>query len=98
MRETAVEVPVCHPAFEGHFPGHPVLPGVVLLGYACRALGELLGRDVPPCDIASAKFLRPVGPGSSLRVRLTEGSSGWRFDIFAGDDPVATGNLKVRDA
>lgn len=98
IRETTVEVPVSHPAFDGHFPDRPILPGVVLLGYACRALGESLGRAVPPCDIASAKFLRPVGPGTTLRVRLTEVPSGWRFDIFADCDPVATGSLKVQDA
>lgn len=98
MHERVVQVPADHPAFAGHFPGRPILPGVVLLGYACRVLGEVLGRAVPPCDIASAKFLRPVPPGACLRVRVAETATAWRFDLFDGDEAVATGTLKVRDA
>lgn len=93
--ESSVWIPADHPSFAGHFPGRPILPGVVLLGLATRALGHALGRGVPPCDIASAKFLRPVGPGTELRIRLAEAGVNWRFDILAGEDCVATGSLRV---
>ncbi|BAL24094.1 3-hydroxyacyl-ACP dehydratase FabZ family protein [Azoarcus sp. KH32C] len=96
IHETSVTVAADHPAFAGHFPGRPILPGVVLLGWAAKALGDVLGRTVPPCDIASAKFLRPVAPGTRLVIRLTQQPSGaWRFDIVDGSDAVATGSLKV---
>ena len=96
IHETPVTVAADHPAFAGHFPGRPILPGVVLLGWAARALGEFLGRAVPPCDIASAKFLRPVTPGTKLVIRLTQQSvATWRFDVVDGQDTVATGTLKV---
>lgn len=98
IHESSVWIPADHPSFAGHFPGRPILPGVVLLSLATRALGDALGRGVPPCDIASAKFLRPVGPATELRVRLTEAGAGWRFDILAGDDCVATGSLRVDPA
>jgi len=97
IHETTFTVAPDHPAFAGHFPGQPILPGVVLLGWATHTLGAALERAVPPCDIASAKFLRPVKPGTVLRIRHTQQSGeSWRFDIFAGDDIVAWGTLRVR--
>ncbi|QTQ38815.1 3-hydroxyacyl-ACP dehydratase FabZ family protein [Aromatoleum petrolei] len=98
IHESSVRIPADHPSFAGHFPGRPILPGVLLLGLATRALGEALGRQVPPCGIASAKFLRPVGPNSELRIRLAESGTNWRFDILAGDDCVATGVLRLDPA
>lgn len=95
MHEQRFEVPVDHPAFDGHFPGRPILPGVVLLGRTVRALGEALGEPPSAYEIAAAKFLRPVGPGTTLAIRIEQTGERWRFDIFDGDDAVATGMLKV---
>lgn len=97
MREQVFDVPLDHPAFDGHFPGRPILPGVVLLGRAVRALGEALGEPPSAYEIASAKFLRPVPPGATLRIRVEPTGERWRFDIFDGDHAVATGVLKVRE-
>lgn len=94
--ETSIFVPVDHPAFAGHFPGQPILPGVVLLGWAVRALGNALGRGLPPCDIVSAKFLQPVPPGTALRIIHTlQSGATWRFDILAGETTVASGTLRM---
>lgn len=97
MREQSFVVPTDHPAFEGHFPGRPILPGVVLLGRAVRALGELLGEPPSAYEIASAKFLRPVAPGATLRIHIGQTGERWRFDIVDGAAAVATGVLKVRE-
>ena len=97
MHEESFEVPVDHPAFEGHFPGRPIVPGVVLLGRAVRALADALGAPPSAYEIASAKFLRPVGPGTTLRIRVEQSGERWRVDIFDGDDAVATGVLTVRE-
>ena len=85
-----------HPAFAGHFPGHPVLPGVVLLSFVMQALAArpLLAERVgatPRLD--NAKFLHPVGPGSRLRVALREQGSGVAFDIWMLDTAVARGQF-----
>lgn len=94
--ESTIAVAPDHPAFAGHFPGQPILPGVVLLGWATSALGAALGRPVPPCGIAAAKFLQPVRPGTSLLIRHVRETRGtWRFEILAGDATVASGTLKV---
>jgi len=53
-----------HPALAGHFPGHPVLPGALLLDWACCTLaGE------QPVDLREARFVRPCRPGSRLALR-----------------------------
>ncbi|WP_041646629.1 3-hydroxyacyl-ACP dehydratase FabZ family protein [Aromatoleum aromaticum] len=94
--ETAIVVAPDHPAFAGHFPGQPILPGVVLLGWATGALGIALGRRVPPCQIAAAKFLQPVSPGTSLLIRhVRELGGAWHFEILAGDATVVSGTLRV---
>lgn len=53
-----------HPAFAGHFPGAPMVPGALLLAAALGVLG--LGGS--GTRIASAKFLRPVLPGEEVEI------------------------------
>lgn len=99
IHERTVAVAADHPAFAGHFPGRPILPGVVLLGWTVEAFGDALGGPLARCEITSAKFLRPVRPGAKLRIRLAGEPGGpWRFDIFDGAAPVATGSLRTASA
>lgn len=88
-------VPADHPAFAGHFPAHPILPGVALLGWAIHALGETLGAPLAECEVAQAKFLHPVGPDSGLQLSLADTPGGWRFEIQMGSTMVATGVLRI---
>jgi len=90
-----------HPAFAGHFPGHPVLPGVALLSLVMQALGErpaLAVRVGSKPRIDNAKFLQAVGPGTTLRVALREQGSGVAFEVFNGDTAVARGQLSAGTA
>ncbi len=81
-----------HPAFAGHFPGSPVVPGVVLLDEAMCVIAAATG--CAHNRIAWAKFLRPVRPGQALIVRHdVEASGAIRFEITAGSDKVVTGSL-----
>ena len=94
--DTVIDIPPDHPAFAGHFPGHPVLPGVVLLSLmmealaARPALADLVG---PTPQISNAKFLQPVAPGTRLRITLKEQGTGVAFEILNGDTAVARGQL-----
>ena len=81
-----------HPAFDGHFPGAPLLPGVVLLDEMLRVLAAQGGWT-----LSSAKFLHPVRPGETLTLEhQTLGNGSIRFTIrsaAAGATLVATGTL-----
>ncbi|WP_338665673.1 hypothetical protein VQH23_10945 [Pararoseomonas sp. SCSIO 73927] len=71
-------VPADHPCLPGHFPGRPVVPGVVLLDavmQAARAAGLPMGRE-EAARIASAKFLRPVGPEEEVELTLRRTATG----------------------
>ncbi|HEY8609838.1 MAG TPA: hypothetical protein VIL69_00945 [Roseomonas sp.] len=72
--EARFALPANHPCFPGHFPGRPVVPGVVLLDQvmeAARAAGLGVAARLP-----SAKFLRPVGPEEEVAVTLRRTPSG----------------------
>jgi len=96
--ETALSIARDHPAFEGHFPGHPILPGVVLLAEALAAIEAASGRKPDEWSIASAKFLAPVAPGTPLTlVHEPLASGGFRFEIRTAQGVVANGTLAPRE-
>jgi 3-hydroxymyristoyl/3-hydroxydecanoyl-(acyl carrier protein) dehydratase len=95
-----LRVPEQHPAFAGHFPDAPLLPGVVLLD---EMLHSLRAVDADGWVVSSAKFLHPVRPGEILTLDhdvLASGSI--RFVIRTSAEPagalVATGTLVPRRA
>lgn len=86
------QVPPDHPAFAGHFPGHPVLPGVVLLDLALQAARACM-PDAGAWAIPQAKFLQPVGPGQTLRLRLDPTPQGALAFSFSRDGEVVASGL-----
>jgi 3-hydroxyacyl-[acyl-carrier-protein] dehydratase len=88
MITTPLPIAADHPAYPGHFPGQPVLPGVVLLDAALHALGPR------KWELNSAKFQSAVRPGEALTLEhetLSNGSV--RFAIRTADRAVASGLL-----
>jgi 3-hydroxymyristoyl/3-hydroxydecanoyl-(acyl carrier protein) dehydratase len=57
-----------HPAFPGHFPQQPIVPGVLLLDQALHGITLALGWPEAPCRIETCKFLSPVKPEETLRI------------------------------
>ena len=95
--ESTLHVAADHPAFAGHFPGQPILPGVVLLAEALHAISQATGRGAERWTLASAKFLRPVTPGTALTLSHTVSESGGvRFEVRAAAIVVASGTLAPR--
>jgi len=91
---TSFTVSADHPALAGHFPGVPILPGVLLLDETLRLLGQAEALELTEWRIERAKFLKPVRPGEALLVeheRLANGSV--RFSISAAGRPVVVGML-----
>ncbi|HYC38013.1 MAG TPA: hypothetical protein VEC19_16405 [Usitatibacter sp.] len=87
-----------HPVFAGHFPGHPIVPAVMLLAEALDAVAHSSGVPVDAWIVSSAKFIAPVGPDTTLVVAHSPTASGnRRFEIRTGDGaPVASGTLDRR--
>lgn len=87
-------VPADHPAFAGHFPGHPIVPGVVLLDRVMQIAQAAEGGPVSDWQVTQVKFLSPCGPGDTLRFALRDGTrGGLAFAIHCGERDVATGAL-----
>ncbi len=71
-------VTVNEPFFQGHFPGFPIMPGVLMVEAIAQAGGALLLTEVPDRanklmvfgGIEKAKFRRPVVPGDQLRIEV----------------------------
>ena len=103
---TEVRVPLCiaadHPSLAGHFPGQPVVPGVVLLDHVITALEQQDGFTelIPTAGmfmIPSCKFLAPVQPGAnlSLSFKLDSQSKSVSFRLEQAGQLVATGSFKA---
>lgn len=60
--EARVRFPAGAPYFAGHFPGQPVVPGVVLVDAAVRIVAQATGRPLRLCRLAYAKFTQALGP------------------------------------
>lgn len=91
MTESDWQVPAAHPAFAGHFPGRPILPGVVLLDRAIALAAARHALDPARLRLASAKFLGTVAPGETLRFALREtASGGTQVEVRSGERAIAS--------
>ena len=84
--------------FQGHFPGHPVMPGVLIIESMAQTAAVLVVQSLGPeaagkvvyfMTIESAKFRRPVVPGDQLRVHVTKvrnRGNVWKFSGVARVD------------
>ncbi len=73
-------VTINEPFFQGHFPGHPIMPGVLLLEAMAQTGGVMALMSLPPeevpkkvlyfMSIDKAKFRKPVLPGDQVRFEL----------------------------
>ncbi len=87
--------------FQGHFPNHPVMPGVLVVESMAQTAAVLVVETLGPeaagkvvyfMSIEGAKFRRPVVPGDQLRIHVTkERNRGavWKFHAVARVDGVA---------
>jgi 3-hydroxyacyl-[acyl-carrier-protein] dehydratase len=88
MAKNEIEIPAGSPLFAGHFPGHPILPGIAHLRFVERALG------IPLTAARSVRLRRPVIPGETLELALISGEGGWtRFEITHQGKPVSGGSV-----
>ena len=91
-----LDIAVDHPAFAGHFPGRPMLPGVALVAEAMEtaAADPALARAIGPAPrLSVVKFLAPVEPGARLEIAMRLEARTVAFRIDGGGRTVATGQF-----
>ncbi len=85
-----------HPSAAGHFPGNPIVPGGLLLDRVVAAVGAAAGAG--PNVIRATKFLRPVRPGETLRLRwqsLGPGTIRFECRLAEAEDLAMTGTIEM---
>ena len=100
-------IPIGEPFFVGHFPGHPVMPGVLVIEAMAQAGGLLAWESVPAEErdftmylvgVDKARFKRPVFPGDQLILSatlLTMRRELWCFDCKAQVDGLLAGGDEI---
>lgn len=92
--QTGLLIDAAHPALAGHFPGHPVVPGVVLLERVAAAFKAWRGSTVGKLD---AKFMHPLLPEQQALIELREAAVGVRFSVNLADGTaLARGTLEAK--
>jgi 3-hydroxymyristoyl/3-hydroxydecanoyl-(acyl carrier protein) dehydratase len=85
-------MPDDHPVLLGHFPGDPVVPGVVLMAWCEQLAADLVNTPVAVRHWPHVKFLHPLRPGQICRIALEEiTDSRIAFRITAGSELIASG-------
>ncbi len=81
-----------HPSLPGHFPGKPIVPGVVLLDRVIEAIEAAQG-PLLPLRLPQVKFIQPLLPGESADVHLEGSAPRWRFRVTRAEVLLASGEI-----
>ncbi|NYZ61192.1 hypothetical protein [Luteimonas deserti] len=101
MSRAALRVPGTHPCLPGHFPGHPLVPGVVILDRVVAAI-EAEHGPLGALRLPQTKFVQPLLPDEEAEIAFepataTEGRR-WRFRVERAGILLASGELVAADA
>jgi acyl-coenzyme A synthetase/AMP-(fatty) acid ligase len=96
--ERTLRVPLRLACLEGHFPLHPIVPGVVQIGWVLDAARSLLGGDVHLASLEALKFKAVLRPGQvfQLRVALERAQDAIQFKLWSGTTVFASGRGRIR--
>lgn len=98
-------VTINEPFFQGHFPGHPVMPGVLIIEAMAQTGGVLIfskeekkGKIPLLAGIDKARFKKPVYPGDQLKikveiVKIVRGISKAKAEVYVDDNLAAYAEL-----
>ena len=89
--ETGFSIAPAHPAMAGHFPGSPIVPGVLLLDTVLTCADAWLGYPVQPTGLPTVKFLAPLLPSEEAVVAFQLTTASLAFTISRGDLAIAQG-------
>jgi 3-hydroxymyristoyl/3-hydroxydecanoyl-(acyl carrier protein) dehydratase len=86
-------IPAGHPSLPGHFPGRPVVPGVVLLDEVVAAIGRWSGRAFVPAAFPSVKFLQPLLPAQAFDIHLRGNADRIEFECRRDGQVLVRGTV-----
>ena len=90
------EIKVDHPCLAGHFPGNPIVPGVVILDEILYAL-TAWKNDSQIEQMSTVKFLTPIKPGQQFTISLIETKpKRIEFNCSRDDTVFATGKFSLK--
>jgi len=88
-------VPAFHPSLPGHFPGAPIVPGVVVLSLVVATLRARLG-PFSVRGFRSVKFVHPLQPDEPFELEAHEARPGsLRFRCCSSAGPLVEGSLEI---
>jgi 3-hydroxymyristoyl/3-hydroxydecanoyl-(acyl carrier protein) dehydratase len=92
MIRVSDEFSAAHPAFPGHFPGNPIVPGALLLARVARAATAAFGAGIG--GVPAVKFLAPLRPGERFEVEFdAPARAAVKFRVLRGETLIAAGSL-----
>lgn len=93
------KIPASHPALPGHFPGHPIVPGVVILSEVWDSVVATAGRPLHCTGWPNVKFLAPLHPDEQFSIKVEfSGSETARFTCETAARPFAQGSVRFSEA
>ena len=95
--ELELRVPADLEYFAGHFPGAPVLPGVVQLDWCMRLARERLALRGAFRALEKIRFLAPIGPDMKLTLRLELKGERLAFDYSGNEKKYSSGIFVFRE-
>ncbi len=95
-KQILLNIPIDHPAFAGHFPSIPIVPGVVLLDEVLHAIEHDQDLKAPIGQISAVKFLSPLKPGEQAVLHYEKTANGGiAFEIREDTRQIVSGNLML---
>ena len=86
-----LSVPAEHPVFRGHFPGNPIVPGVMLLEWVTREVAQVLECAPSALRVRESKFFTPLAPLQQAKLSFEVGERRCAFDIQHEATRIARG-------
>jgi 3-hydroxyacyl-[acyl-carrier-protein] dehydratase len=97
MYERTLTINSDHPALAGHFPGHPVVPGVIVLEEVIQTLRENYGQELVITGMPAVKLSSPLTPEERLTITVeSQDADTAVFTCEAGSRLVASGSIRFR--